>query len=172
MQHEAVVCGKTVLLPDLRDLQQVLDYVVLHLRRQNRPSTENGGEHCAYRSDTADPPLSCAVGCLIPDSAYDDTLEENAADARCVMDAVLSGRDDVSDLPREHRRKLERLLEALQAVHDHLSADMYSSGQEAFDQKRLVRECQLVATCFGLCRVTKAFSDHIHPDFQPKEPND
>lgn len=71
--NQATVCGKTVLLPDMNDLQAVFNYVILHLRRQKVRSDGNG--ECLYRGRHN---TSCAVGCLIPDSRYTESMEGDA----------------------------------------------------------------------------------------------
>lgn len=60
-------------------MQLVFDQVVLAMRRQGRPSTNENG-HCRYRNATRDEVgkvtvLKCAVGCLIPDKVYDPAFE-------------------------------------------------------------------------------------------------
>lgn len=47
--------------------QQIFDKVVNHLRTQGRAAHAPNGTGCMYRNDEG---LSCAVGCLIPDSHY------------------------------------------------------------------------------------------------------
>lgn len=50
--------------------QETFDTVVAHLRKQGQKSLYNG--RCRYRTPDG---LKCAVGCLIPDSEYDEGLE-------------------------------------------------------------------------------------------------
>ena len=55
-------------------LQETFDAVVNHLRKQGRKAVVPGTTTCVYR--TKDPvPLSCAAGCLIPDSEYLPSIE-------------------------------------------------------------------------------------------------
>jgi len=50
--------------------QEIFDYVACHLANQGRKSEDQRG--CCYRTDQGD---ACAVGCLIPDRAYDAAIE-------------------------------------------------------------------------------------------------
>ncbi len=59
-------CG----LPLNPTAQQVFDRVAIHLLTQKERSGSRDGS-CYYRSG----PLSCAVGCLIPDEVYSVMLE-------------------------------------------------------------------------------------------------
>ena len=58
--------------------QQMFDFMLNHLRSQGGPSTSDPTEEdigesvCMYRGDNG---LMCAIGCMIPDSMYDDSLE-------------------------------------------------------------------------------------------------
>lgn len=60
--------------------QEIFDTVVNHLRKQNRPSFEDR-EGCMYRGPGG---TMCAVGCLIPDSAYDSDMEHEGVHAHIV----------------------------------------------------------------------------------------
>jgi len=50
--------------------QQIFDTVAAHLFRQGRRAMDGSG--CRYRSGDG---LKCAVGCFIPDEAYDPDIE-------------------------------------------------------------------------------------------------
>jgi len=56
--------------------QEIFDQVLTHLRKQGVAATvadpSNEGTICAYRTPEG---LSCAAGCLFPDSAYDPKME-------------------------------------------------------------------------------------------------
>ena len=82
--------------------QQVFDQVVTHLLTQNQQALSDG--MCMYRTPGG---LKCAVGCLIPDEAYDAKMEDMQADL------VVS---DYSSLM--HLRSHSVLLRDLQRVHD------------------------------------------------------
>lgn len=51
--------------------QEVFDYIIKHLRNQGERATDNKNG-CVYRSDRG---LACAIGCLIPDSEYNEFME-------------------------------------------------------------------------------------------------
>ncbi len=55
----------------LVDKKEIFDYVVNHLRQQDRPGVDRDGD-CSYRGrdDTM-----CAVGCLLADDEYDPSME-------------------------------------------------------------------------------------------------
>jgi hypothetical protein len=90
--------------------QAVFDFVARHLLRQGRQCM--GAFSCALRSGG----LSCAVGCLIPDSRYRQGLEEDSS----VLDCHGEPNEDLlaavgvllSDI------KSWSLLDRLQIVHD------------------------------------------------------
>lgn len=51
--------------------QEVFDQVARHLLTQKEKSVDLKG-HCQYRSESG---LSCAVGCLIAEDEYDESIE-------------------------------------------------------------------------------------------------
>ena len=51
--------------------QEIFNKVLAHLREQGRPAELEPGS-CAYRAADG---ATCAVGCLIPDHAYDPCIE-------------------------------------------------------------------------------------------------
>ena len=60
--------------------RQVFDKVKAHLLKQNEKATSSREDYagCAYRSADG---LSCAVGCLIPDSLYDPVIEGQSVES-------------------------------------------------------------------------------------------
>jgi len=90
--------------------QQVFDKVVRHLLKQGVVSRRDGSSiaPCAYRGDGG---TMCAVGCLIPDEAYDPSLEGAGANNPRVL-AALAGVVDSEDSAST------RLLLSLQTIHD------------------------------------------------------
>ena len=50
--------------------QEIFDKVVLHLYQQGEPSITHGGR-CRYRLSGK----MCAIGCLIPDDMYSESME-------------------------------------------------------------------------------------------------
>lgn len=86
--------------------QEIFDKVVAHLRKQGKPSAAYIGfpyKSCLYRGPEG---AMCAVGCLIPDDMYDESMEGND---------LYSLPDDVLDYLGEHNL---HLLDGLQAAHD------------------------------------------------------
>lgn len=56
-----------------------------HLLKQKKTSFSADGEYCAYRGESS---RACAVGCLIPDIFYDDSIEGKAADNSKVVNML------------------------------------------------------------------------------------
>lgn len=84
---------------------EIFAKVKAHLLRQGTRSMSENDDGCAYRGQGG---LSCAVGCLIPDDAYSSMIENHPADYYLVQQC----------LPFEVTPEIERLLRALQGVHD------------------------------------------------------
>lgn len=93
--------------------QEVFDTVVRHLAKQGGkamefiPNEEFGGGQtkCCYRTKGG---ASCSIGCLIPDSEYDPSLEGHGV-------AYLS---EVDKLPASLKKYRLELLRGLQRAHD------------------------------------------------------
>ena len=94
----------TINVPEA-SLQDIFDLVAAHLMTQGVVSEDQSGQ-CVYRSPDN---LKCAIGCLIPDDAYDPKLEGREGNHPIVLRALgFNTRVD-------HR--IELLL-TLQQVHD------------------------------------------------------
>jgi hypothetical protein len=115
--------------------QEIFDKVVTHLRKQNAKSV---GDHqeCLYRSPDGG---MCAVGCLIPDSEYNEDIEgvgihsfQNVFKSlhERLLESVL-GSSGIS-------KRSYKLLSELQDVHDDYSVEDWE------------RELTLVAKNFKL----------------------
>ena len=68
--------------------QTAFDKMLAHLRQQGRASVRtypSGSTSCRYRASDG---AMCAVGCLIPDNAYDGDLEGACAASRWVLGAL------------------------------------------------------------------------------------
>ena len=72
--------------------QQVFDTCLTHLRAQGRRSTDPISGFCMYRGPDG---LKCAIGALIPDTAYHLGLENNCPDHSAVLYAAGLTRDQV-----------------------------------------------------------------------------
>ena len=89
--------------------QEIFDKVAAHLIKQGGPARDENND-CAYRAPNG---RTCAVGCLIPDSAYDPDMEGRRAADPVVLDVLESlypGADPA-------------LFSALQHVHDTTAED-------------------------------------------------
>ena len=108
-----------------RTEQEIFNQVVTHLRTQKVPSYEQGAG-CRYRGPNG---TSCAVGCLMPDSAYDESIEGEGLRSQEVLRRLRAlGFTDVN----------LSLLYSLQGAHDEWAdavkeglAGDWGPGQEA-----------------------------------------
>jgi hypothetical protein len=99
--------------------QEIFDKVLTHLRKQKAAAMNGAG--CVYRNDKEQ---SCAVGCLIPDDKYRDTMEGTSV-RYLRREEVNDGTDPdaqhfmqvLTDLGLEPHLYL---LESLQVAHDNV----------------------------------------------------
>lgn len=98
--------------------QEIFDKVATHLFTQRKRAFASG-HGCRYRTTAKGQVLKCAVGCLIPDEAYDRSLENTPAHMLPAetMQAIGIVRTDY----------IRFFLTDLQAVHD--SAGSWRSPQ-------------------------------------------
>jgi predicted Fe-S protein YdhL (DUF1289 family) len=109
--------------------QSVFDFVLAHLRKQNKAALAPDGYRCVYKNGD----LKCAVGCLIPDRQYDKSIEGSAVVEGSLIGNLLS-RLGYKNLP---------LLSAMQEVHDNWGADRpWGAGED--------KEFNDIAIVFGL----------------------
>jgi hypothetical protein len=89
--------------------QEVFDTVAEHLMKQGRRAFDDNRGECRYRAPNGD---MCAVGCLIPDSLYNEyemegenasEMIESSPELRSLFDKDIS----------------LNLIDGLQAAHDH-----------------------------------------------------
>jgi hypothetical protein len=90
--------------------QEVFDKVSTHLFTQGKPSMSKEMD-CKYRYNG----LSCAVGCLIPDSLYQDDLEGVG------IQLILETDEDYKDIIDFFAGVDVELLSQLQSVHDDIN---------------------------------------------------
>jgi hypothetical protein len=64
--------------------QEILDFVLTHLREQQVPSVTTDGK-CMYRGPNG---TKCAVGCLIPDSSYHLMIENKGCQAPLIRNIL------------------------------------------------------------------------------------
>ncbi|WP_454735388.1 hypothetical protein [Cupriavidus necator] len=104
------------------DAQQIFDKVATHLLTQKTQAIE--GPSCRYRTATG---LTCAVGCLIPDQAYDPEMEGGS-----VYNLIARAEQgDFSEATREFVGEIEahkELLADLQSLHDSESPAYWAKG--------------------------------------------
>lgn len=107
----------------MNTMQHEFDAVVAHLYKQGKPAMTQAagdlGSGCAYRGDNC---TSCAVGCRIPDSMYDDRMEGE------VVGTLIN---HVGFTLPEEIYAYPRLFASLQNVHD--SAAVGSEGMFDID---------------------------------------
>lgn len=94
--------------------QQIFNKVAAHLMKQQKKSRNTNGS-CKYRGPKG---LKCAVGCLIPDSKYQDAFD-NMKDTtiKCVLETV--GEIELFGQKLEPGINTINLLSDLQSIHDH-----------------------------------------------------
>jgi hypothetical protein len=105
------------------DRNKVFNKVAMHLLKQGVQSISNHGG-CMYRTKRGDKNLSCAVGCVIPDTAYSYGME--GVGLSSVLDTTYGG-----SKPSDHRlwKAIEAgvgpcsmeditLLHEMQKIHD------------------------------------------------------
>ncbi len=95
--------------------QEVFDYVVGFLRKQNAKSID-GVKECRYRNDSG---LACAAGCIVPDSDYDSAWEGKNLYCSFVGDYFRDRGFDTG------------LISRLQTVHDVSDIENWEMGFES-----------------------------------------
>jgi len=111
-------------------VQQVFNFVAEHLIKQGQPSLLEKNNicfnNCAYRSlNSEGNKISCAVGCLISDANYDESIENTPVAS--VLEQPVYRDIDISDYMME-------LLTDLQDIHD---TNVNSWGNLPFAFKKL-----------------------------------
>lgn len=120
--------------------QEEFDAVVKHLYAQGRPAKDNKG-NCCYRAGQVDE-LSCAVGCRIPDAAYDPQMDSDDGTGTGISSLI---ENFFSVIPLEINEYRDMFRE-LQAIHD--TAELNDDG--TFDLDQLNMHLALVASANGL----------------------
>lgn len=120
--------------------QEIFEAVVTHLVNQGVMSHAMDG-HCAYRTSKG---LKCAIGCLIPDSAYNENIEG------LNTDQILDNQGVIFDSNfRTAMRRHRQLLLHLQTLHDD-SAFMRDDS--------VLQRAKMVGDNFGL---DSEFMEHL-----------
>jgi len=93
------------------DLQQIFDKSASHLLKQGVRSMREYTKWCAYRGQDG---LMCAVGCLINDHAYSQSLEGGGVRSQLEVQWAL----EKSGIEFDEDGMVMRLLSKLQLIHD------------------------------------------------------
>jgi hypothetical protein len=124
----------------MNTMQQEFDAVVAHLYEQGRPAKI--ARFCVYRTETG---LSCAVGCRIPDSVYEASMDQPAEDGTGT--GILSLIDRFGTVLPPEIKEYESLFTRLQAVHD----DEFNVNDKGeFHLNRIEDTLRYIAREFGL----------------------
>jgi hypothetical protein len=102
-----LISNKLMRVEKPMNMQEMFDVAVSRLLSQECQSSDHEGV-CMYRGDNG---AVCAVGALIKDEFYNESLEENTVNTQNVMDAV------ESSLGQELHEEWY-LLTSLQSCHD------------------------------------------------------
>jgi hypothetical protein len=99
--------------------QEVFDIVARHLLTQGRRAAvdlgyNDGQLNCLYRTPEG---LKCAAGCLIPDEAYDESME-----------GIMIGSLIHNGTKLAHLKPFMMLLNRLQGAHDEAEDDDFMPG--------------------------------------------
>jgi hypothetical protein len=116
--------------------QEIFNFVVKHLIEQGRPSVDGRG-NCVYRSPEGS---MCAVGCLIPDEIYDESMESQS-----IYDLVTIQNRNFPDYIADQISILDRL----QTCHDFASIEYDATDKTKYLQ-RLSNRLQIIAESFNL----------------------
>ena len=92
-------------------LQQIFNKVSTHLLEQNERSVVDTTGTCAYRGESG---KMCAVGCLINDHAYSQSLEGGGVRSQLEVQWAL----EKSGIEFDEDGMVMRLLSKLQLIHD------------------------------------------------------
>lgn len=104
-------------------MQQIFDKVVTHLLTQNAKSVDNMND-CLYRNEQG---LRCAVGCLIADEHYTPDLEGHYSGSGVVSFALEKSGVEITP-------QVDKLLSALQSIHDNSEVEYWGSDLQAVAQ--------------------------------------
>lgn len=114
-------------------MQKLFDRAANHLLNQGEISRD--GEQCLYRGPDG---LMCAVGCLIDDDSYNETLEDCNVGDDGVWEALVNSNPELSDLDERDTEVVQNMLQRLQSIHDQT------------DPEEWAKELQRTANRFGL----------------------
>lgn len=96
--------------------QATFDKVALHLLNQGMKSVSDSGD-CMYRGGNG---RSCALGCLISDDVYDDSVEGESSRNIGVLNMLYQSNPAIIGIDKIHD-----LMEDLQRVHDNADASQW-----------------------------------------------
>lgn len=96
--------------------QATFDKVALHLLNQGMKSVNDNGD-CMYRGGNG---RSCAIGCLITDDVYNDSVEGETSRSIGVLNMLYQSNPAIIGIDQVHD-----LIEDLQRLHDNASASSW-----------------------------------------------
>jgi hypothetical protein len=110
----------SVVTKSLNTEEEMAEYVIHHLLEQNEKSTIDGFA-CLYRYvDVDGKSYSCAVGCLIHDDYYDESLEDKGVRDHNVLNALEMSHPNVP-----LSSAFLDYLSTLQNIHDNLDPHVW-----------------------------------------------
>lgn len=119
----------------MMSLQATFDKIVMHLLTQGEPAKSDS--MCYYRAYNG---LSCAVGCLIPDSLYNKCFEGEGV-GRIIDYALRRNQEETFAAVGISLDNLE-MLESLQRIHDIVEPhDWYDSLCVVANKYNLTMPC-------------------------------
>lgn len=113
--------------------QRAFDIVAEHLLKQKEKCMD--GNSCVYRSKSITGEVTkCAIGALIPDELYDESIETLGVVDDEVFNLVLEGNPWMRG---KHERALQYKLINLQGLHDQIPVDSWYDKLEhiAFEDR-------------------------------------
>lgn len=109
-------------LTELKTDRDVFDYISLFLINQNEKSySDDLNPTCAYRGGHG---MKCAIGCLIEDRFYHETLENNTPYDVSVKNALM--------LSVPNYKVNEKFLAQMQYVHDEIGIEFWEAQLSRF----------------------------------------
>ena len=115
------------------EIQEAYDTMVGHLRVQGKAATDTETEMCHYRLvEDSGNVLMCAVGVLIPDELYDDTMEGKSAEDILSENARVYDALSLSDCNDDNAMLFYA---DMQFLHDNHDAKDWEEMFEAFAEK-------------------------------------
>lgn len=122
-----------------KELQKLFDRAVGGILKQGKASIiidDNDRPHCMYRGDNG---TKCAIGHLIPDSKYDEKMENLGFEQLLNRDVF----------PYKYGRKYQNFLADLQTLHDNNSWDIVKVQNVKKKDKQFISDFKIDAKLFA-----------------------